>query len=130
MEIMDRKAKRKYAIINFLPIVAFLIAGVYYLFLLSPLMRDKNLEDHFTVNTITANNWDTLLIMMSIGGILTLVALLYDLVHLGRIKNMNGASKAVWVAVLALLAPISFILFYFLEIRHEPKHLETYPDIA
>ena len=43
---------------------------------------------------------------------------------------MNASTKIMWIVFLAALMPITLIVFYFLEIKREPEHLETYADIA
>ncbi len=127
---MDQKAKRKFAWLCYLPNVAFLICGIYYLIAIWPLVRDQQLNDHIALATITARHYDILFVMMAISAIMGAVSLIYCLVHLARIKGMNGASKLMWIVVLCAFMPVSLLLFYYMELRREPRYMETYPDIA
>lgn len=126
---MDDKAKRNIGILCFLPTVAFLACTLYYLFVLSPLIADRQLEDHVAIATYTLKNYDTLFVMLAISAVLSAIVLIYCIVHLTRLKNINGPTKMLWIVVLAALVPISFILFWYLHIRHEPKRMEVHPDI-
>lgn len=130
MEVMDHKAKRNMALLCWVPNIAFFICLLYYLYTLRPLMAAKDMEDHIAVSTITAQNYDTLFIMLAISAVIAAVSLIYLIVHLARTKLIPTGTKVVWVVVLAALVPVSFLIFYYLIIRNEPKYLDTYPDIA
>jgi hypothetical protein len=130
MEIMDHKAKRNMAIMAWIPNIAFALCLVYYLYALSPLMATKDMEDHIAVATLTAQHYDTMFIMLATSAVLAAITLIYFIVHLARTKLLNSPSKVMWVVILAALVPVSFLLFYYLVVKGEPKYLDTYPDIA
>lgn len=117
-------------ILCFLPAVAFFICLLYYILILSPLIAHRQLEDHTAIATYTLRNYDTLFVMLAISAVLSAIVLIYCLVHLTRLKHLNGATKTLWVVVLAALVPVSFILFWALHIRHEPGEMEVYSDIT
>ena len=62
--------------------------------------------------------------------ILTSAVLVYFIVHLARIKHMNGASKAAWIVFMTFAAPLAFPVYWFAEIRNEPDYVPMHPDIA
>jgi len=128
--IMDAKAKRNMGLLCFFPAVAFLICLLYYLFILSPLITNRQLEDHTAIAAYTSRNYDTLFIMLAISAIISAVVLIYCLVHLTRLKNVNAPTKVVWILVLSALVPVSFILFWLLHVRNEPQVMDVYSDIT
>ncbi len=130
MERMDKKAKRRFGIICLIPNLAFLTVAGYYLYSLWPLIKFKDLENHFAISSITAAEYDTLFWMTAIAAVISAVVLIYCIVHVTKIKHMLAGTKIVWILILSALVPVSFLIFYFLEVRQEPKHLETYADIA
>jgi hypothetical protein len=103
---------------------------LYYIVVLSPLIAHRELENHYAINTYTLRNYDTLFVMLAISSVLSAIVLIYCLVHLTRLKNVNGPTKMIWVVVLAALVPVSFIIFWWLHIRHEPREMEVHPDIT
>lgn len=127
---MDSVKKRNIGIISFLPMLAFIIAIGYNILTVSDLISTRTLQNHIGVATDMSHNYPTLFILYAIAAIVSTAVLLYFVVHIARIKNMNPAIKIGWIIVLVSFVPISFPLFYFIQVRHEPKYLETYPDIA
>lgn len=130
MEIMDKSTKRKYAIVCFLPAVAFLISGIWSIAILSPLIAQQQMENHLGVMSLLNANNGAVIAMMLVTFLTHIVSLIYCVVHLARVKYMNSASKILWTVFLAAAAPVSYIVFYFMKIRHEPKYLETHAGIA
>ncbi|XZF15859.1 hypothetical protein ACTHGU_06960 [Chitinophagaceae bacterium MMS25-I14] len=128
--VMDRKAKNNMGIVCSLPAISFFICLVYYLVALGPLISSKLLQNHDAVASITAQHYDTLFIMLAVSGIISTAVLIFCLIHLTRLKNMNGATKTVWVLVLATMVPVSCVLFWLLEIRNEPEYMDVYSDIT
>ena len=130
MEIMDHKAKRNMAILSWIPNIAFFICLIYYLYALRPLIAAADMEDHIAVATITAQYYDTMFVMLAISAVLSAITLIYLIVHLARTMLIPTGTKVAWVVLLSALVPVSFLLFYYLVVKKEPKYLATYPDIA
>lgn len=130
METMDKKAKNIFAIRNWIPNIAFASTLVFYLFKLKPLIQSKDLENNLAVAGITSQHYTTLFIMLAISAVCAAIALIYNIIHLTRLKDMHSGTKIIWVVVLAALIPISLLLFHYTVINREPKYVDTYPDIA
>ena len=127
---MDKKAKTKYGVLCFVPGFSFLVTLVYYLYTLSPIMSKRAMYVHYAITTTTAHNYNTLFIMLAISAVLSAITMLYCIIHLARMVHMPAGMKARWIVLLAALVPVSFVIFYFFEIRKEPKYVETYPNMA
>ena len=128
--IMDDRAKRNMGILSLLPVFAWGVVLFYYLFALSPLIRASSIEAHEAVVTITYNNYDMMFMLSAIAAVISAVVLIYFIIHIARIKTMNGATKAIWILVLSTLVPISFPLFWYLEIRNERRDMPIHHTIA
>ena len=126
--VFDEKAKKKIGIICFIPAISFFITFVYYLILIWPIAHGY--AEPSSVVGITARNYDTLLAMLAISSILAAGVLIYCLVILARLKNMNAPSKLIWIILLSTFAPVAAVLFWYFLIKREPKHVPIHPDIA
>ena len=124
--VVDEKLKRKMAIICFLPAVVFLIPIIYYIILLFPLTQGYHIPQ--SVIGITSRNYNTMFLLLAIAASVSTAALLYCIVYVVRIKTMRSGRKMEWM-VLLLAMPISFIFFWFFEIKKEPKNMPIYPSI-
>lgn len=130
MEKMDHKAKRRFGLLCLIPNLCFLIVALYYLYILWPVIRVEGLTNHLALSTITAAQYDTLFWMMAVSAVISAIVLIYCIVHVTKVKHLLSGTKILWIILLSALIPVSFLLFYFLEVRREPKYLETYADIA
>jgi hypothetical protein len=130
MEIMDKNTRRKYAIVCFLPVISMLIAAIYYIVVISPLIAEKQLHNHLEMFSLLDTQGNIVMGVLLLTFLIHIASLIYCLVHIARVKYMNPATKIVWAVFLAAFQPISFIFFYFWKIKREPRHLETYADIA
>ena len=130
MLTMDKKRKRVIGFISILPLVAFLITFIYEYSVLGTLFVTGDIQYHQLINTKISEHYNTLVILYGISILLTLAVLLYFIVHLARIKNMTAGMKMLWVVILAAVMPLSFPVFWYLQVKREPKMLETKLNIA
>lgn len=131
MELMDKSARTKYAVVCFLPVIVTIITTVFYLVRVAPLLSAQHMENHTAIISLFNNEYGNILLGMLFINFLThLASLLYCTVHIARVKYMDSGEKIAWLIFLAALMPVSLVVFYMMKIRHEPEHLETYPDIA
>jgi hypothetical protein len=129
MEIMDRSKRNKFMVVCFLPVIVTIITTIYYIIRVAPNLEAPN--NHLEIMSLFNNEHGNILFGMLLINFLThLASLIYCTVHLAKIKHMSSFTKILWIVFLAALMPVSLVVFYFMEIKREPKHLETYPDIA
>lgn len=128
VELMTEEKKRNMGIVSFIPPVATLCVVLYHVFVFRRHTAAEGTEGN-VLTTATARHLDTLTWLYGITGILSLAVLIYFIVHLLKIKNMTGGTKAVWAVVLAALAPLSFPLFWLLQVKREPRKLDVKKDI-
>ena len=126
--ILDEKAKNKIGMLCFVPIIAFAISLLFYMFLLLPLFSGNH-EPGAAVG-ITSRNYDLLFFMLASAAIITAPIFIYCLVLLASFKNMNAGDKLVWIVFLSVMAPVASALFWLFIIRKSPRYVPTYPDIA
>jgi hypothetical protein len=125
--VFDEKEKKKIGLIALLPNICFFLTLVYYLILIMPLARGHVLPA--SIVALTHANYTTLFFMLAISAIVSACVLIYELVLLARVKNMNGAAKGVWVVFMATFVPISLLAFWYFVIRKEPKYVGVHHDI-
>ena len=125
--IIDEKYKRKMLVVCYMPAVVFLIPLVYYLVLLSPLLHGHPQPE--SAVGITSSHYDTLFMLLAAASTISAAVLLYCVVHLVKIRTLNTAQKMIWM-VLLLIVPISFIIFWHVQINREPRDMPINPDIG
>lgn len=128
--IMDDKAKRNMGILSLLPVFAWAVVLFYYLFALAPLISAKMTEAHEEVVTVTYNHYDMLFMLSAIAAVISAIVLIYFIVHIARIKTMNGPTKAIWILAMSALVPIGFPIFWYMEIRNERREMPVHHNIA
>lgn len=124
---VEEKFKRRMKVICFMPAISFFITIVYYTILLLPLTHGH--PEPKSVVGIISRNYDTLFLLLAMSCTISATVLLYCMVHLIRIKTLNTPQKMIWILLL-LAIPVSFILFWYLQVRREPKDIPLYPDIG
>ena len=130
MEIMDNARKRNMGILSFVPLAAFVVWLVYYLLTLREVLATGEVENHFWISSEMLSNYTGLLIGLMIVAVLGTIVLIQQIVHIARVKNMNAAVKTAWILFLSTFNIVAYPFFWFIEIRNEPRELDTYPDIA
>lgn len=128
---MSEKKKNILGVLSFIPLATFLAFVGYFIYLCQPLIQANTLfVDHEGLATIMANHYTPLLILSMLAFFTGIAMLIYYLVHITRLTSMNSGEKLAWMIFMVTFVGISFPIFWFSEIRHEPEHLHIYPDIA
>jgi len=122
-EIMDKAKKRNLGIMSFIPLALLLITLIYQVSTFGKTVAKNGLNDHLAMVEGTKDHFSTLTVMYGITGIATLAVLLYNIVHLLRLKFMPVGSKAVWVVFMAVFMPLAFPFFWYWFIMKEPERL-------
>jgi hypothetical protein len=125
--VVDKKLKRRMGVICFLPSVAFLISLIYYIILLLPLTHGHHAL--YSGEGITITHYTTIFILLALSSIISASVLIYCITYLVKIKNINRPTKMVWILLL-LAVPVSFILFWYFLVMHEPRQVPVYPHIG
>jgi len=128
--IMDDRLKRKMGIISYIPLAAFIICFIYYLFILRPVITAKDLGNQIGLNTQTSLHYNTVFILLAISGIISAIVLIYFIIHLARVKHISSAKKVQWIILLTAFVPITLPVFWHFEINKEPKVLTIYSYIT
>ncbi len=113
--VFDGKMKVRTGIIFFMPIVCFAFCLIYYLSLVfSPISGHSG---PLGIVAVTSHNFDNLFIILAISGIITAAALIYCLVIIARLKELNSANKIIWIIFLSIFAPLAIAVFWLVKIR-------------
>lgn len=114
---------------SWVPTVAFVAWLVYILAITGRLVERAEYQQHEKVVTMIAQNYGgsfTLFMIMFLIGLAVLVAFI---VHLKKVRTMNGSSKLAWLIFLAVFMPISLPVYYYVEVRHEPDDVPMYASL-
>lgn len=128
MMVFDAKAKTRLGLLCALPPLTLLGCVLYYLYLISPTFTHA--VEPSTAVAYTKINYDTMLIVVAIHAVIAAAVLIYNIVILARLKNINSAVKLMWLIILCAFAPVSSIFFWFFLIKNEPKYVPIHPSIA
>ncbi len=127
---MDGKKKRAWGFISFLPLLTFTVFAIYFAAICIPLMKAGLFQDHELVASVMNRHYTTLFILLAIAFVTGASVLIYFMVHLARIRDMDAGDKLRWMIFMFILGGIAFPIFWYKEIRNEPEYLPIYPDIA
>jgi hypothetical protein len=127
-EIEDAKKKTKMGGICFLPSLPFLISLFYYFYILFPLAHGRHIAQ--SAEGIISRHYDTLFILLAVYATVASAVLIYCVVHLIKIRTLNTPTKMIWVLVLVIFMPVSFLMFWYFQIRKEPENMPVNERIA
>ncbi len=127
--IMNDGLKQKMGILSFIPLLAFTLCFIYYLFAIKPVIAANDAGDHIGLTTQTSLHYNTIFILLAISGIIAATVLIYFIVHLARVKQISSAKKVQWIIFLTAFVPIALPIFWYYEISKEPARLVVYPNI-
>lgn len=125
--IFSDREKRWLMFLCFLPAVLLGIDTVYYLVAVSPVL--SGYYEPGSIMNFTLRIYDIMLILIGVYAVAGAAVLIYLLIVLARLKNMNTATKLIWLLILCTFVPASFIAFWALVINKEPYYVPVYPSI-
>jgi hypothetical protein len=126
---MTNTDKKWMSYMSWVPSITFAAWLIYILVVTGRLIERQQYEQHDKVVTLLAQNYRgsfTLFMIMFLIGLAVLVAFI---VHLKKVRTMNGSSKLAWLVFLAVFMPISLPVYYYIEVRHEPDDVPMYASL-
>lgn len=126
---MTDAQKRTMSIISWIPLLAFTIGTIYFMYVNGRLVDNKQFEQHDKVVLFAFRNYDQLLTLGAIAGTIGLAVMLYFIVHLARLKNVNDAMKIGWIMFMVFFGAFSFPIFYNRVIKREPEDQPMYDSV-
>jgi len=126
---MTDARKRKMGIWSLIPAIAFLLWCAYILIVNGRLLENKEGHEHEKVVTLISHNYAGSLVLFLLAFAIGLAVLIYFIMHLVRLKTMNGATKLAWMLFLTAFAPFSFPVFWWIELRQETPETPFYASL-
>jgi len=74
-------------------------------------------------------NYGGSLVLFMLAFLIGLTVLLIFVIHLKKVRTMNGSSKLAWLAFLIIFGPLAMPVYYFIEVRHEPDDVPMYDSL-
>lgn len=126
--VFDDREKRRLGWIFSIPPVAFLICFIYYMFVIRPVLI--NPAEPGAIMEYTLRNYTDMFVLLATAAVIAAAILIYAIVILARLKNLNAANKLIWLLFLSTFAPVSTFFFWYFLINKEPKFVPIHHDIA
>lgn len=130
---MENTTKKHGKTLSFLPLICYSIWMIIYIIILN-LPSGKEFSQMVPGQTVMQGNmmlyYPILFMGLALASIVTATILIYFIVHIARVKDMQPELKIMWIVFMTFAAPIAFPAFWYFELRNEPKHIDVYPDIA
>lgn len=126
---MTDAQKRTMGIISWIPLLAFTIGTVYFMYVNGMLVEGKHFEQHDKVVLFAFRNYDQLLALGAVAGTISLAVMLYYIVHLAKLKNLNDGMKIGWIMFMVFFGAFSFPVFYNSVIKREPENQPMYNSV-
>lgn len=126
---MENLAKRYGMILCFLPMILFAVWTIFFFTVVQEQVVTSSISNHFLWVTAMLENYTVLWITLALVCTITAAILVYFVVHIARLKNMPAGEKVLWIVLFPAFGSVAFILFWFMELRHEPDYVEVYPNI-
>lgn len=124
---MSKTKKGIIGIMSFLPLLVLIATLIYEDSILQGAFSSG---DHHAATGIIYDNYNTLVILYGITAVLAIILLLIFIIHVARLKSMTSGRKILWISALALVMPVSFPLFWLLQVNKEPAIIETKENIS
>jgi hypothetical protein len=115
--------------VSWIPTAAIVIWWLYIMYITGKLVENAQFHEHEKVVTLIAQNFGGSGTLFMIAFFIGLAVLVSFIVHLKKVRTMNGASKLAWMAFLVVFMPISLPVYYFVEVRHEPDDVPMYGSL-
>lgn len=118
---MTDAQKRTMGLISWIPLLAFTIGTIYFMYVNGRLIDNKMFHKGDQVVLFAFRNYDQLLLLGAVAGTISLAVMLYFIVHLAKLKNVNDGMKIGWIMFMVFFGAFSFPIFYNRVIKNEPE---------
>jgi hypothetical protein len=130
---MENTTKKYGKTLGFLPLICYGIWMIIYIIVLN-LPSSKEFAESVPGQTVMQGNmmlhYPILFLGLALASIVTATILIYFIIHIARVKDMNPEAKIMWIVFMTFAAPLAIAAFWYFELRNEPKYIDVYPDIA
>jgi hypothetical protein len=127
---LDKKEKKLFGVVSFLPIFAWFAAVAYFIYINRNLILTKTFQDQKGVTTNISNHYLALTIFLSVAALITGIAIIYFVIHVVRLKSLTRLTKLWYIVFLMFTGPIAILFLWFILLKKEPENVAMYPDIT
>ena len=126
---MENIATKYGEVLCFTLMILFAMWTIYFFTIVKEEVVTSSIANHILWVTAMLQNYTSLWITLTLICIVTGSILLYLIVHLARLKDMPAGNKIFWMVFLTTFGAFAFIVFWYMELRSEPKYVDVYPSI-
>jgi hypothetical protein len=126
---MTNSDKKWMGPVSFIPLAAITIWWLYIMYITGHLIKRAEFQQHEKVVTLIGQNFGGSGTLFMIAFLIGLAVLVAFVIHLKKVRTMNGDSKLAWLAFMIVFGPLAFPVYYFVEVRHEPDDVPMYHSL-
>jgi len=116
--------------LSFIPLLAWSLWCGYILLITKDLLLTQTYQNHEKIVNALVSHYQAVVLLWLLAMALTGIMLVYNVIHLAKLKPVHGATKLGWMVFMVVFGPISFPIFWYMQIKDEPKNIPTYADIT
>lgn len=126
---MNDSSKKWMGPVSFIPLIAISAWALYIMYATSHLIVNEQYQQHEKVVTMIARNYGGSFVLFMVAFFIGLAVLVAFIVHLKKVRTMNGSTKMGWLIFMAVFGPLAFPVYYLTEVRHEPDDVPMYGSL-
>lgn len=115
--------------VSWIPLIAIGTWWIYIMYITGRLIGNKEFHQHEKVVTMIARNYGGSFTLFMLAFLIGLAVLVAFIIHLKKVRTMNGSTKLSWLVFMAVFGPLAFPVYYFVEVRHEPDDVPMYAGL-
>ncbi len=101
--------------VSFIPLIAISAWAIYLMVINNRLIENGQGHQHEKIVTLIAKNYGGSFILFMAAFLIGLAVLVAFIVHLKKVRTMNGSSKLAWLVFMAVFGPLAFPVYYFID---------------
>lgn len=127
---MENTTKKYGKALCFTPLASYTLWFVYYLMVNKNVIVPNHMGDHLQMMANTLAHYPALFTGLALCSIWTTTVLVYLIIHIARLKEMDTQTKIGWIVFMGFLAPFAFIVLWYTELKKEPDNIKVYHSIT
>ncbi|MBS1774249.1 MAG: hypothetical protein JST82_15430 [Bacteroidetes bacterium] len=124
---MENTTKKYGKALCFLP---FFCYAAWFIYFLAVVVTPFSWGNQIGMITNMMQNYGGLFITLALSTTITATILVYFIVHIARLQEMETLEKIGWIVFMTFLAPVAFIVFWYMELSLEPENIKVHPSIT
>ena len=126
---MENTEKKIVGVFSLLPILTWAATVVYFLIINKDLISAQAFQDHNTVVTNIIQHFLPFTILLSFAELITGLMIIYYVVHIAKLKNIEAFNKLLLIIFLVFTGPIAVLVIWMTIVSKESLNEAMHPDL-